>query len=124
NDLNVQNNLAQVSLLLDADRDEAQKMAADLYHKEPTNAAYVATYAYSLLTKGDAKGAAQVMHSLTPEQLRDPSVSAYYGICLAAVHDEKARDFLATGQQAVLLPEEKKLIDKALANLNSWRRIQ
>jgi hypothetical protein len=124
NDLNVQNNLAQVSLLLDADRDEAQKMAADLYHKEPTNAAYVATYAYSLLTKGDANGAAKVMNSLTPEQLRDPSVSAYYGICLAAVHDEKARDFLATGQQAVLLPEEKKLIDKALANLNSWRRIQ
>ena len=124
NDLNVQNNLAQVSLLLDAGRDEARKMAADLYHKEPTNAAYVATYAYSLLSKGDTKGAAKVMSSLTPEQLRDPSVSAYYGICLAAMHDEKARDFLAAGQQAPLLPEEKKLIDKALASLNAPWHVQ
>jgi len=124
NDLNVQNNLAQVSLLLDADRDAAQKMAADLYHKEPTNPAFITTYAYSLLTKGNANDAARVMNSLTQDQLRDPAVSAYYGICLAAVHDEKARDFLAAGQHATLLPEEKKLVDKALVSLDSWRRIR
>ena len=123
-DLNVQNNLAQVSLLLDADREEAQRIADELYRKDPNNAAYATTYAYSLLTKGDTKSAAKVMNSLTPDQLRDPSISAYYGIVLAAVHDEKARDFLATGQQAKLLPEEKKLIDKAFASLDSWRRIR
>jgi len=117
--LNIQNNYAQVALLLDANRDEARKIAADLYQKAPTNAAYAATYAYSLLTKGDARQAAKVLTSLTPEQLRDPAVSAYYGLCLAALHDDKARDFLAAGQQAALLPEEKKLIDKALASLNS-----
>jgi hypothetical protein len=123
-DLNVQNNLAQISLLLDANVAEARRIAADLYRKSPTNPTYVTTYAYSLLTNGNAAQAAKTMNSLTPEQLRDPAVSAYYGICLAAVHDEKARDFLAAGQQATLLPEEKKLIDKALANLNSWRRIR
>jgi hypothetical protein len=123
-DLNVQNNLAQVSLLLDANAEEARKIAADLHGKAPSNAAYTTTYAYSLLTKGNPKEALKVMNSLTPEQLRDPAVSVYYGICLAAVHDEKARDFLAAGQRAPLLPEEKKLIDKALANLNSWRRIR
>jgi hypothetical protein len=124
NDLNVQNNLAQVSLLLDADRDQAQKTAAELYRKEPANPAYITTYAYSLLTKGNTKDAAKVMNSLTPDQLRDPAVGAYYGICLAATHDEKARDFLAAGQKATLLPEEKRLIDKALASLDSWRRIR
>ena len=122
--LDVQNNLAQVSLLLEADREQAQKTAADLYRKEPTNPAYITTYAYSLLTKGDAKTAARVMNSLTPDQLRDPSVSAYYGICLAAVHDDKARDFLTAGQKAPLLPEEKKLVDKAFASLDSWSRIR
>ena len=71
-----------------------------------------------------AKEAAKVMSSLTPDQLRDPAISAYYGICLAAVHDEKARQFLTAGQQAALLPEEKKLIDKAFASLDSWRRIR
>jgi hypothetical protein len=123
-DLNVQNNLAQISLLLDANVAEARRMAADVYRKAPANPAYVTTYAYSLLTNGNAKEATKAMNSLTPEQLRDPAVSAYYGICLAALHDDKARDFLAAGQQATLLPEEKKLVDKALADLNFRRRVR
>jgi hypothetical protein len=122
-DLDVQNNLAQVGLLLDANPDDARKVAADLHQKAPSNPAYTATYAYSLLTKGFPKEAAKAMSSLTADQLRDPAISAYYGICLAAVHDEKAREFLTAGQQAQLLPEEKKLIDKAFASLDSWRRI-
>src|SRR4029077_18442655 len=68
-DLNVQNNLAQVSLLLDANAEEARKIAADLHGKAPSNAAYTTTYAYSLLTKGNPKDALKVMNSLTPEQL-------------------------------------------------------
>jgi hypothetical protein len=123
-DLNVQNNFAQISLLLDANTDQARKIAAEVYSKAPSNPAYITTYAYALLTKGNAKEAAKVMSSLSADQLHDPSVGAYYGICLAAVHDEKARDFLAAGRQAPLLPEEKKLIDKALASLDSWRRIR
>jgi hypothetical protein len=123
-DLNVQNNLAQISLLLDVNVAQARRMAADLYRKSPTNPAYVTTYAYSLLTNSNAKEAAKTMNSLTAEQLRDPAISAYYGICLAAVHDEKAREFLTAAQQAPLLPEEKKLIDKAFASLEYWRRIR
>lgn len=123
-DLNIQNNLALVSLLLEANADDARRMAAELHQKAPSNPTYTATYAYSLLTKGNAKEAAKIMSSLTPEQLRDPAISAYYGIILAAVHDEKAREFLSAGQQALLLPEEKKLIDKAFASLDSWRRIR
>jgi len=122
-DLDVQNNLAQIGLLLDANPDDARKVAADLHQKAPSNPAYTATYAYSLLTKGFPKEAAKAMSSLTADQLRDPAISAYYGICLAAVHDEKAREFLTAGQQAPLLPEEKKLIEKAFASLDSWRRI-
>jgi hypothetical protein len=111
--LDVQNNLAQVSLLLDAKTDEARRIAAEVYHKAPTNAAYAATYAYALLTKGDAKGAGKVMSSLSDEQLKDPAVSAYYGICLAALKDERARKFLDAGASAMLLPEEKALLEKA-----------
>ena len=124
NDLNVQNDLAQISLLLDANADDARRIAVEVHKKAPSNPAYTTTYAYALLTKGNSKEAVKVMDSLTPEQLRDPAVSAYYGICLAAVHDEKARQFLATGQNAQLLPEEKRLIDKAFASLDSWRRIR
>jgi hypothetical protein len=41
---------------------------------------------------------------------------------LAANGDQKARPFLEFGKKANLLPEEKALIDKAFASLNSRGR--
>ena len=120
--LNVQNNLAQVSLLLNANPEEARRSAADVYRKSPANPAYMTTYAYSLLTQGNAKEALRIMSSLSEEQLSDPTISAYYGIFLAATGDEKARTYLDFGKPANLLPEEKALIDKAYASLNSHSR--
>ena len=80
------------------------------------------TYAYSLLTQGNAKEALRIMSSLNESQLNDATISAYYGIFLAANGDEKARAYLDFGKKANLLPEEKGLIDKAYASLNSRRR--
>lgn len=116
--LNIQNNLAQVSLLLNANPEKARRSAADVYHKSPTNPAYMTTYAYSLLTQGNAKEALRIMSSLSEEQLSDPTIGAYYGICLAVNKDQKARTYLDFSKQANLLPEEKALIDKAYASLN------
>ena len=112
--LDVQNNLAQVSLLLNAQPEEARRMAADIYQKKPSNPAYATTYAYALLTKGNIREAEKIMSSLSEEQLRDPAVSAYYGICLAAAKDPRAHEFLEAGRRATLLPEEKALLEKAL----------
>src|SRR6266480_5100756 len=120
--LDVQNNRAQVSLLLDANPTEARRLAADVYNKSPKNPAYITTFAYSLLTQGNAKEAVRIMSSLSAEQLSEPTISAYYGLCLAAAGDEKARSYLDLGKQANLLPEEKALIEKAYAGLNSRRR--
>jgi len=118
-DLKVQNNLAQISLLLNADVDRARRIAADLYGKEPLNAAYVSTYAFSLYAKGDANAAIRVMNTLREDQYRDPSLAAYYGIMLAAAGDKaKAREYLEIGKTATLLPEEKALIDHAEAASN------
>jgi hypothetical protein len=117
--LDVQNNLAQISLLLNAKPEESRRMAADVYRQRPSNPAYATTYAYSLLSKGDAQGAGKIMNSIGKEQLSDPAISAYYGICLAALKDQRAREFLDAGRKAPLLPEERELIDKALANLDA-----
>ncbi|MGZ5503831.1 MAG: tetratricopeptide repeat protein [Chthoniobacterales bacterium] len=118
NDAALQNNLAQVSLLLGVDLDYARKVAADLKAKEPTNAAYLSTYAFSLLSKGDVKGALQVMDGLSADQLRDPSIATYYGVVLAAAgQKEKAREFLRRSSEASLLPEEKALVTKAQNSL-------
>lgn len=118
NDLPLQNNLAQISLLLGADVERARKVAAEIKNKEPLNGAYVSTYAFSLHTRGDVKGALQAMDQLSQDQLRDPSVAAYYGVILAAAgQKEKAREYLDLAAQANLLPEEKALVAKAASTL-------
>jgi hypothetical protein len=61
--------------------------------------------------------AQKIMTSLSDEQLHDPSTSAYYGICLAAAKDPRAKEFLEAGRKAPLLPEEKALVEKALDRL-------
>ena len=114
----IQNNLAQISLLLDAQPEDARRTAADLYHKDPANAAYASTYAYALLTKGNVQEAEKIMNSLSETQLRDPAVSAYYGLCLAAARDPRAHEFLEAGKKASLLPQEKALIEKALGRIS------
>ena len=122
-DTALQNNLAQVSLLIGADVDHARKIAAEVAAKDPKNAAYLSTYAYSLLSKGDLKGALQVMDGLSEEKLRDPSVATYHGLILAAAgQKEKAREFLRRSSEAQLLPEEKELVAKAERSLGESAR--
>lgn len=110
----VQNNLAQVSLLLNADMERSRRTAAEIYQREPSNAAYAATHAFALHTKGDTRGALAIMETLPPEKLREPSVAAYYGIFLAAAGNAaKAAEFLDLAKTADLLPEEKELVAKS-----------
>jgi hypothetical protein len=118
NDLTLQNNLAQISLLLGADVEHARKIAAEIKGKEPSNAAYVSTYAFSLYANGDVKGALQAMDQLSQDQLREPSVAVYYGVILAAAgQQEKASQYLRRATEANLLPEEKALVEKAASTL-------
>lgn len=116
-DLRLQNNLAQVSLLLHADVNRARQLAADFFHKEPSNPAYASTYAFSLYEKGDFKGAMRVMNTLPEDQLKDPPIAAYHGIILvAAGYRDRAREYLEIGKRARLLPEEKALVERAEAS--------
>jgi Flp pilus assembly protein TadD len=115
-DLTMQNNLAQVALLLDAEPERARKIAEELVRKEPGNPAFVSTYAYALYARGDTAKARGAMETLSAEQLQEPPIAAYYGIILAAAGEkEKAREYLARGEKAFLLPEEKALMAKAAA---------
>jgi hypothetical protein len=113
----IKNNLAQIALLLDVQTDDARRSAAQVYQKNPSNAAYATTYAYSLLTQGNKAKALEVMSKISPEQFKDPSISIYYGICLAAVRDPRGLTYLDVSATARLLPQEKALVEKARASL-------
>jgi thioredoxin-like negative regulator of GroEL len=118
NDRNVQNNFAQLSLLLNLNALRAQKTAKEVYEKDPKNPAYVSTYAFALHTQGETKKALGVLETLSAEQLHEPGVAAYYGIMLAATGDQaRAAEFLDLGEKGNLLPQEKTLIEKARRSL-------
>ncbi|MEP6808662.1 MAG: hypothetical protein ABI992_00330 [Chthoniobacterales bacterium] len=114
----LQNDLARIGLLLDADPERSRQIATNLYQKDPTNPAYITTYALALFSKGGVSGAVRAMAALPPKQLRDPALALYYGIFLAAAGDSaKAAEYLKLGSEQHLLPEEKALLGKAQARL-------
>ncbi len=110
-DRRIQNNLAQLRLLLNADVERAGKTAAEVYLKEPSNPAYASTYAFALYMKGDADEGLEIMNRLSESQLSNPSLAIYYGILLAAGgENEKAKKYLGLAESGKLLPEERALI--------------
>ncbi|MDQ3116582.1 MAG: hypothetical protein M3Q86_08255 [Verrucomicrobiota bacterium] len=78
----VQNNVAQLSLLLGADIAKARDAARPLHEKEPQNPAFASTYAFALSRAGDTGGALRVFQRLSPAQLDDPPIALYYGVIL------------------------------------------
>jgi Flp pilus assembly protein TadD len=117
-DLSAKNNLAMTALLLDAQELKPYDLAREVYQKSPTNASYVSTYAFSLYLQGKNAEALKVIKTLKPQELQDPSIAGYYGLILKATGDRaRARAYLDWSAKARLLPEEKKLFDKAKAGL-------
>jgi predicted Zn-dependent protease len=109
----VQNNLAQISLLLNVEPAKARLAAKQLNEKEPHNAAFASTYAFALYRNGDIPGALKIMKGISPDQLKDPTIAAYYGIILARSKDNEATRYLDLGAKATLLPEEQNLLAQA-----------
>ncbi len=114
----VRNNYAQISLLLKAETFRARGIARDLHEAHPHDSAYTSTYAFALFQSGDVKGAVKLMSQLTPAQLHEPSVAAYYAIVLAAAgQNDAATEYFGLAEKAKLLPEEEELVAKAKASL-------
>ncbi len=115
-DADARNNLALLALLLGARENRPNELAEDLYRSDPTNAAYASTYALSLHLQDRSDEAVKVLDRLRPGALEDPQVAAYYGIVLrGAGKEERAKSYLERGREAGLLPEERRLVEQALA---------
>jgi tetratricopeptide (TPR) repeat protein len=113
-DAAVRNNLAQISLLLNLNLDRAYRLARKVYEQEPKNVDYASTYAFSLYLQDAVKKALQVLAGFSEAELERPQIAAYYGVMLANSGDfSRAAKFLDLGEKADLLPEERKLVEKA-----------
>jgi predicted Zn-dependent protease len=115
-DLVAKGDLALTALLLNAVEVKPAEMARELYHASPTNSTVAAAYALSLHLQRKPADAVKVMDALDPHDLENPSIAGYYGIFLqAAGNRAKAQHFLDLGSKAPMLPEERRLFDKARA---------
>jgi len=110
-DLSAKNNLAMTALLLNEPGERPHELAAEVYHKAPTNASYASTYAFSLHLQEKTVEGLKVLETLTPQQLREPGIAACYSLLLnASGQIDRARPYLELASRARLLPEERKLL--------------
>ncbi len=115
----VRNNYTFLSLLKRTEEGSPHQAAEALYKDNPTNPQVVSTYALSLYQLGRARAATEIMETLSPAQLREPSLAVYYGIFLAgARRAAKAEEYLLLGSKwENLLPEEEAMLDRVLQRL-------
>jgi Flp pilus assembly protein TadD len=113
----MKNNLAYTAMLLGAQELNPYDLAKEAYAKDPQNASYVSTYAYSLYLQKKNTEALKVMQQLALKDLENPSIAGYYGLILKATGNaEKAKTYLNLTTKAKLLPEEQTLFQQALIN--------
>jgi Flp pilus assembly protein TadD len=112
--LSIKNNLAMTALLLDAQELKPHDLAREVYQQAPTNSAFASTYAFSLHLQNQNAQALKVMQQLQAKDLENPSIAGYYGLILRATgNPDKARVYLDLASRSKMLPEEKKLFDRA-----------
>jgi predicted Zn-dependent protease len=114
------NNVAALALALGEDEPEAHRLAAENFRLAPTQPVIAATYAFSLHRQKRTGEAVAILKRLPPAALSDPSISACYGVLLAANGEAgAARPFLETAerQMAQLFPEEAAMVANALKDL-------
>jgi Flp pilus assembly protein TadD len=112
--LELKNNLALVSILVDSRDQHGHDLAHAVFEADPRNVSFLSTYAYSLYCQGKTVEALKLLDSLKSDQLEEPSLAAYYGVILAGSGDHaRARHYLELAHNARLLPEERSLLSKA-----------
>lgn len=106
-----QNNYAMLSLILNTDHKNAYTLAESLHRNQPSNSAFLSTYAFSLYRRGQSKEALQLFSTLNPKLLESPSYAFYYALFLKAEgRESESIRYAKLAEKADLLPEEKALM--------------
>lgn len=117
-DLYLKNNVAMLAMLLGAEELRPHDLARQVYDASPTNHVFLSTYGFSLYAQGKHAEALGVLERMTPDQRETPAVAAYYALALAANgRREEASRYFELAREAKMLPEERKLIERARGSL-------
>jgi hypothetical protein len=109
-------NYARLALIAEPNTDEAQRKAKEAYEAAPTDRHCVVTYAFALYGLGRTTPALEVLRTLPPEQLLEPHSAVYVAVIYLDENQvDAAKPYIAAANEGPIYPEEKKLLDEALA---------
>jgi thioredoxin-like negative regulator of GroEL len=120
NEPNVAADYARLALLVDQNTAEGHRVAKEAYESAPTEVNAAMTYAFSLYGLGRSAEGIEIMKKLPAEELDDPHVAVYAAVLLL---DENqiagAQEYIAAAQAGAIFPEEKRLLEEAIAKANT-----
>jgi predicted Zn-dependent protease len=116
NEIGVAADYARLGLLIDQNTAEAQRLAKETYERVPTEVNAAMTYAFSLYGLGRTAEGVEIMKKLPVEGLHDPHAAVYAAVLLLDENQvEAAQEFVSFAREGPIFPEEKKLLDSAIA---------
>jgi Tfp pilus assembly protein PilF len=123
NDLDSKNNYAYTSLLLGINLDRAYRAANDAWKSNPKNPFYTTTQALSLYRQNKKEEALQVLESLGITALVVPERIMLHSVLLIANgRFEEGANMAMSLKPRNFLPEERRLLNDALASVQQSRR--
>lgn len=105
---------ARLSLLLDRDIKEGQRVAQEAFDQARTEPFCVVVQALSLYSLGRANDGIELLKKLPPEKLHEPRAAVYTAVLLLSQgQSDSAREFVAAANAGPIFPEEKKFLQEA-----------
>jgi hypothetical protein len=116
NDTGIAANCARLALLVDQNPAEGHRLAKETYDRAPDDVNVAVTYAYSLYMLGRSAEGIAVMNKLPPKAVHDPHAAVYAAVLLLDENQAPAaQEYVFAAQAGPIFPEEKKLLEEALA---------
>jgi hypothetical protein len=109
-------NYARLALLVDQNPAEGHRLAKETYDRAPDDINAAMTYAFSLYGLGRTAEGIEIVKKLPPEGVHDPHAAVYAAILLLDENQvADAQEFIAAARAGPIFPEEKKLLEEAIA---------
>lgn len=109
-------NYARLALLVDQNPAEGHRVAKEAYDRAPDDVNAAMTYAFSLYGLGRTADGIEIMKKLPSDGLHDPHAAVYAAVLLLDENQvAAAQEYIAAAQAGPIFPEEKKLLDEAIA---------
>ena len=116
---------ARLSLVLDRNAKEGQRVAQEAFEQAPSEPLCVAAQALSLYSLGRTAEGIELLRKLAPEKLHQPHTAVYAAILLLDQGQlDAAHEFVDAAEGRSIYAEEKKLLQEALQKAQSIQTVE